>query len=327
MSRFLSVIGTRPQYCKVLDLKDHVVCDSRQHYDKNMSEIFAKELRLKPKYNLNARGLGNIYEKLVPVIQRENPDVVIVYGDTFTTLAGALAAKFCGKILAHVESGMRSGDMKQPEEVIRILVDRVSDYRFCANEYARMNLGSEGIYENVFVVGDPMWDALSKVLPVKKTKEYGTYNLLTLHRPATVDKKEPLKEIFEALEESGEKFIIPLHPRTKENIKKFKLKIPKNIEVIEPQGYKQMIQLETNAKKILTDSGGVTREGYWFSKPVIILRYETEWREIVEDGWGVLVGHSKQLILNALKTHNPKHPPRYVPEFGAKVKIAELLIG
>jgi len=329
--KFLSIIGTRPQFIKVIDnLPNHVICNTGQHYDYEMNDIFVKQLKVRPKYNLKATNLGNMIDKATEVINKEKPNIVLIYGDTRSTLAGALAAKFAGKTLAHVESGMRSYDMTQPEEIIRIIVDNISDYRFCANNYAKQNLYDEGIYKNVFVVGDPMWDALQSILPVKKTKDCGQYNVLTIHRQQTVEDKNKLKEIFEALKESEERFIFPVHPRTKRNIKKFKLKVPKNIEMIKPLSHKEMIKLLVNCKKILTDSGGLTREAYWFSKPVIILRWETEWKEIIEDNWGILVGHKKNLILEALKNHSPslaKNRPRFVPDYGAKEKIREILLG
>lgn len=328
--KFLSIIGTRPQYIKVLDnLENHVVCDTRQHYDEDMSDVFIKQLKIKPKYNLNTTELGDMIKRCVDVISKENPDTVLVYGDTRSTLAGALAAKFTGKLLAHIESGMRSYDMKQPEEIVRVTVDRIADYKFCANKYARENLRKEAILDNVFVVGDPMWDSLNKVLPIPRSKDYEKYNVLTIHREQN-DNEVFLGEVFSALEESGERFIWPIHPRIKRSLKKYGLKPPKNVELVKPQGYKEMIKLMTNCKKVLTDSGGVQREAYWFSKPVIILRWETEWNEIIEDSWGVLVGGRKQAILEALKNFNPtplKNKPKFIPEFGAKEKIKELLHG
>lgn len=329
-TKYLSVIGTRPQYMKLLDnLENHIVVDTQQHYDREMSDVFVRQLKIKPKYNLGETELGRMFDKCIEIIKKENPNIVIVYGDTRSTLAGALAAKFLNKPLAHVESGMRSGDMSQPEELVRVIVDRIADYRFCANEFARQNLIKEAITNNVFVVGDPMWDSLTKVLPLAKTKDSGSYNLLTIHRAQNTDNEKALRDIFQALAESGETFVFPIHPRTRKSLRKFKIKVPKNIELIAPLGYKDMIILETNARKILTDSGGVSREAYWFCKPLIILRTETEWTEIVQDGWGVLVGSSKSQILKALKEHNP-HPLRnkqhFVPPFGAKDTIKNLLV-
>lgn len=329
MLKYLSIIGTRPQYIKVLDnLENHVVCDTRQHYDGDMSDIFVKQLKIKPKYNLGETELGPMYEKCLKVIDKENPDIVIVYGDTRSTLAGALAAKFRGRTLAHVEAGMRSGDMAQPEEVVRILVDRISDYLFCANTFARDNLTKENMTSGVYVVGDCMWDNLKKVLPLPKSSDYEKYDLLTVHRQNNTDNEHRLRSIFEAVGESGWRTIMPLHPRTKKAIQKFKIKLPRNIEIIEPQGYKQMISLETNCRKIITDSGGVQREGYWFMKPVIILRDETEWQEIVQDRWAVLVGANKNLIIEAIANHNPRpviNKPKFFPAYGAKEKIKEVL--
>lgn len=329
--KFLSIIGTRPQYVKVLDnLDNHIIVDTRQHYDEDMSDVFVKQLKIKPKYNLGVTDLGRMFDKCTEIIVKEDPDIVIVYGDTRSTLAGALAAKFLNKTLAHVESGMRSFDFSQPEELVRVIVDRISDYRFCVNEHAKNNLYNEAVNKDVYIVGDPMWDNLKKVLPIAKTKDYEKYNLLTIHRAQNTDNESSMKNIFRALEQSGERFIFPCHPRTKRALNKFKIRIPKNIELLKPLGYKEMIKLETNAKKVITDSGGVQRESYWFGKPVIILRTETEWREIVEDGWGVLVGSSPNLILHALKNHNPNpitNPPHNIPPYGAKARIKEILNG
>lgn len=328
--KLMSIYGSRPQHIKVLDnLDNHILVNVGQHYDYDMSGIFEKQLKLRPKYNLNATELGQMIEKCSEVIKKENPDVVIVYGDTRSTLAGALATKFQGKMLVHIESGMRSYDMSQLEEVIRVIVDKISNYRFCANEFARENLRKEAIYDNVFVVGDPMWDSLNRVLPIPKSKDYGQYNVLTIHREQN-DNENSLNEIFEALKENGGRFVFPVHPRLKRSFKKFKIKIPKNVEMIKPQGYKEMIKLMTNCKKVITDSGGLTREAYWFGKPVIILRWETEWNEIVKDGWGILVGTDKNKILDALKNFNPVmkvNPRNYMPIFGAKEKIKEILYG
>lgn len=330
MAKFLSIIGSRPQYMKVLgNLPNHVICDTGQHYDKNMSDVFIRGLKVKVKHHLNETDFGHMLSGCTNIIERENPEIVIVYGDTRSTLGGALAAKFSRKVLAHVESGMRSYDMTQPEEIVRVIVDRISDYKFCVNKQARQNLRDEGILKNVFVVGDPMWDSLNRVLPIPKSKDYGMYNILTIHREQS-DKKEFLENIFSALEKSGERFVFPVHPRTKKSIKLFRLKLPKNIKVIEPLDYKKMISLVTNCKKVVTDSGGLTREAAWFGKPVIILRSETEWNDIVKDGWAILVGNDRRMISDALKNFNPKMketPRTFVPEFGSNDRIKEILIG
>ena len=328
-SKYLSIIGTRPQYMKVLEnLKNHVVCDTGQHYDKDMAGSFTKILKVKPKYVLKETELGPMYEKCLKVIEKENPEIVIVYGDTRSTLAGALAAKFMNKTLAHVEAGMRSYDITQPEELVRILVDRISDYRFCSSEIGRLNLIKENLTDGVHVVGDPMWDSLKRVLPIPRSKDYEKYDLLTLHRAVNTDSPFNIKSIFEAVGEGGFRTIFPIHPRTAKALKKYKIKVPKNIEVIPPQNYKKMIALEAGSRKILTDSGGVQREGYWFFKPVIVLRNETEWQEIVDDGWAVLTGANKLAILKALQNHNP-HPirnkPHFIPDYGAKERITQAL--
>lgn len=324
--KYMTIFGGRPQWFKVLDnLENHVVVNTGQHYDYSMDGVFSNELKLKPKHNLGATTLGRMVDKCVGVVEKEDPGIILVIGDTKSTLAGAIAAKMCKKTLAHIESGMRSYDMTQPEEVARVTADRLADYRFCANDFAAQNLIKEGITKNVFVVGDPLWDSLNRVLPIKPKRK--DYILLTIHREQN-DRPEFVKGVFEALEQHGKQVLFPVHPRMQKTLKK--LKVPKNIELLPPQPYKDMIRLETGADKVLTDSGGVQREAYWFAKPVIILRTETEWKEIVDDGWAVLTAGNRQAILHALNTFNPhpvRNPRHYVPDFGSKYKIAEILRG
>ena len=324
MIKYLSIIGTRPQYIKVLsNLDNHIIIDTGQHYDEVMSDIFLKQLDIKPKYFLGETKLGRMFDKCVLAIETEDPDWVIVYGDTRSTLAGALAAKFLNKNLAHVEAGMRSGDFSQPEELIRIIADRISDYKFCTDEYARANLINERLGLNSYVVGDVMWDSLSRILPIPKSDDYLSYDLLTIHRPTNADSKQNIINILEAVKEVGFKTIFCCHPRTRKNINKFKIKIPDNIKLIPPQGYKEMISLETNARKILTDSGGIQKEGVWFNKPVIVLRTTTEWMNFVDDGGVILAGTSRNKIIECIKNFNPKTCDR--PDYGAKEKIKGIL--
>lgn len=315
--KFMSIIGSRPQYPKVLDLKNHIIVDTGQHYSPNMSKAIMKDMKVKPKYFL---GNKQILEKAQNIIKKEQPDVVIVYGDTRSTLAGALAAKFSGKTLAHVESGCRSGDMLQHEEIIRIIVDRISDYKFCTSLATRNNLYNEGNVQDVYVVGDVMFDAMNKTWPIPKSKDAGKYILLTLHRPALVDNKDALKDVFEAIGESGEPIVFPCHPRTKKNLPK----LPKNVKLIEPQSIKKFHKLLANAKKVITDSGGVQREAYWFGVPCIIPREVTEWPELIDSGWAILTGYSQDRLLDAIKNFKPT-AKRTLPEFGSKKRIAEIL--
>lgn len=323
--KHLSIIGSRPQYPKVLDLKNHIVVDTSQHYSPNMSKAIMKDMKVKPKYFLKTQDLGVMINKAQEVIKKEEPDMVIVYGDTRSTLAGALAAKFSGKMLAHVEAGCRSGDMLQPEEVIRIIVDRISDYKFCTSIKTRNNLYNEGNVKDVYVVGDTMFDAMNKTWPIPKSKDAKTYIYMTLHRPALVDNKDALKGIFEALGASGEKIVFPCHPRTRKNLTG--IKIPKNVKLIEPLPIKKNHHLMANAKKVITDSGGVQREAYWFGVPCIIPRDVTEWPELTESGWAILTGYSQERLLDAIKNFQPDpvKNKRELPEFGSKKRIADIL--
>lgn len=323
--KILTIIGNRPQCMKIdPDLPNQVVCFTGQHYDKNMSTDFFDELDIKPKYNLKCRNkVGRMIDKLVGVLAKEKPDMVIVIGDTNSTLAGALAAAHQNIPVAHVEAGLRSFRRNMPEEMNRVIVDHISHVLFCPNATAATNLLKEGITKNVHIVGDPEFDTLIRFTPIKRTKNYRRYNLVTIHRNFNTDIKENLTNIIEALKESGKKFIFPLHPRTRNKIEQFKISIPKNIKLIEPQPYRKTLELIANADKVITDSGGVQREAYWLNTPVIIVRDETEWPEIIANGAGLLVGTDKIKLLEAIK-HFKGHlnPP---PVAGANKKIRDIL--
>lgn len=320
--KIISVVGARPNFLKIdTSLPNQHIAHTGQHYDYEMSNIFFKELKIpKPKWNLGEKKLGRMIDKLIDLFNKEKPDMVIVYGDTNSSLAGAVAGAHTNIQVAHVEAGLRSHKMNMPEEVNRILIDSISTILLCPNYEAQINLLKEGRRENVYVVGDPMLDAMGRFLPIKKSQDWRKYMLLTLHRNFNADSKESIEKVFNAIEQSGEKFIFPCHPRTAKNIKKFKIRVPKNIKVIQPQGYKTMLALISNAKKVLTDSGGVQREAFWMNVPVIILRNETEWSEIITKGGGILAGDN---VLDAIKNFNGK--VNGSPQFGANKKIKEIL--
>jgi UDP-N-acetylglucosamine 2-epimerase len=247
------------------------------------------------------------------IMLKENPDLVIVYGDTNSTLAGALAASKLHIKLAHVEAGLRSFNKRMPEEINRVLTDHVSDILFCPTQTAVENLKNEGITNGVYLVGDVMFDALvhfSKISDMKsnilerlniKPKEY---YLATIHRAENTDNYERLKNILTAFSKMDEIVVFPIHPRTRKMINYYGLNDlleNDNVKVIDPVGYLDMLKLEKNAKAILTDSGGVQKEAFWLKVPCITLRDETEWVETVNLGWNRLVGSDVEKILEAVR--------------------------
>ncbi|EIW00669.1 non-hydrolyzing UDP-N-acetylglucosamine 2-epimerase [Thermoanaerobacter siderophilus] len=317
--KIVTIIGTRPQFIKAATvsrkLKDfndmkEIIVHTGQHYDDNMSDIFFKELEIpQPDYYL---GIGSgshgvqtahMLEKIEDVLIKEKPDVVLIYGDTNSTLAGALAASKLQIPVAHVEAGLRSFNRKMPEEINRIVADHVSDLLFAPTKVAANNLINEGIAEDrIYYVGDVMFDAAifygekagqqSKILETLdlKPKEY---ILSTIHRAYNTDIPERLKTIFNALCKIGKDItiVMPLHPRTKAALLREGLyeKVSEKLKIIEPVGYLDMVKLEKNAKLIITDSGGVQKEAFFYRILCVTLREETEWVELVDLGWNYLV--------------------------------------
>ncbi|MDD4249163.1 MAG: UDP-N-acetylglucosamine 2-epimerase (non-hydrolyzing) [Methanosarcina sp.] len=280
--------------------------------------MFYKELNIpEPDYNLeigsgsHGEQTGKMLIEIEKVLLKEKPDLVLVYGDTNSTLAGALAASKMHIKVAHVEAGLRSFDRGMPEEINRVLTDHASDILFCPTETAVSNLKKEGITEGVYNVGDVMVDALKynkKIAEEKssimeklglKPKEF---MLATVHRPSNTDNRENLSAIIRAFCSVEETIVFPIHPRTKKYLMKYRLweNICKNVKVIPPIGYLDMLKLEANSKKILTDSGGVQKEAYVLGVPCITMRENTEWVETVEDGWNVLAGADYGKIVNSI---------------------------
>lgn len=333
MIKVASIIGARPQFIKAVSIsraiKDfnkksisvrrrikEVVIHTGQHYDYNMNDIFFKELALeKPDYNLRigsysqGKQVALMLERIEGVFRKEAPDLVLVYGDTNSTLAGALAAAKLNIPVAHIEAGLRSFNKNMPEEINRILTDHISKFLFCPTETAVKNLTNEGIREGVFKVGDVMFDALLHYLNTAERKSNilnnlslvpKSYNLVTIHRQENTDNLKQLKSILQSLDRlarEGNVIIFPIHPRTKKAINQLKFKGYSNcLKIISPISYLDMIVLEKNAKIILTDSGGVQKEAFFFGIPCLILREETEWLETVQDGNNILVGTDSKRI-------------------------------
>jgi len=329
------VVGARPQFVKAAAVSraiaaynkkfpdssfEEKIIHTGQHYDKNMSKIFFDELEIPhPDYNLGVgSGLhgeqtGKMLQKIEHVLIREKPDYVIIYGDTNSTLAAALAATKLHIPVAHVEAGLRSFNRRMPEEINRILADHVSSLLFCPTEVAVKNLVNEGISHGVYQVGDVMYDSVlfyakkAKTIEQKILKQLDlhskSYYLATVHRAENTDKFERLRNIFDGfnnISTSECPTLLPLHPRTKKKLSELGLICPSGVKIIEPVSYLEMIVLEQNAQAILTDSGGIQKEAYWFKVPCITLREETEWVETVQTGWNVIVGADEQSIIKAV---------------------------
>lgn len=327
--KILTVVGARPQFIKAAAVsrairKQHneILIHTGQHYDENMSEVFFDELNIpKPDYNLevgsgsHGKQTGAMLMKLEEIYLKEKPDLVLVYGDTNSTLAGALCASKLLIPVAHVEAGLRSYNMNMPEEQNRILTDHISNILFVPTETAESNLKKEGIEKGVYNVGDVMFDAIlhfkklaqekSDILNKLGLKEK-KYILTTIHRAENTNDEDRLKNIVEALNDCNNNVILPLHPRTKKYIEQYGLKFNDNVKIIEAVGYLEMIILEMNADKIVTDSGGVQKEAFFMNKPCITMRDETEWVETVNSGWNVLGGADKNKIIDCILNFTPK---------------------
>ncbi|SHK23605.1 UDP-GlcNAc3NAcA epimerase [Hathewaya proteolytica DSM 3090] len=345
--KILTVIGARPQFIKaaavsnvIREKHEEILVHTGQHYDENMSHIFFEELGIpKPDYNLaigsggHGEQTGKMLIELEKIYLKEKPDAVLVYGDTNSTLAGALCASKLLIPVAHIEAGLRSFNMSMPEEQNRILTDHLSKLLFVPTNTAENNLFNEGIKKGVHNVGDVMFDA---ILHFKKKAEekrafmesLDAYNepyiLTTIHRAENTNDVSRLENIITALNECNKKVILPLHPRTKKYIEDYNLKFADNIKIIEPVGYLEMISLEMNAEKIVTDSGGVQKEAFFMKKPCITMRDETEWVETVDNGWNIVVGTDKDKIVDGIVNFIPREEQKAVFGDGkAAVKISE----
>ncbi len=325
--KIVTIIGARPQFVKAAMVSkavkeynekhnervSEIIVHTGQHFDANMSDVFFNQMNIpKPEYDLGINSLGHgamtgqMLEKIEKVLLEEEPNWVLVYGDTNSTIAGALAAKKLHIKVAHVEAGLRSFNNKMPEEINRVLTDRISDILFCPTETAVNNLrkeGSENVNYKVIKTGDIMLDAANvykQYASKPKGVSDGKFILSTIHRAENTDSKEKLTAIFSALSKitSKEKVVLPLHPRTKSFIEKYGIQLDASIEIIEPVGYLEMIWLLSNCSMVITDSGGVQKEAYFFKKPCITIREETEWTELVEAGVNFLTGSNESLIVN-----------------------------
>lgn len=346
--KIASIVGARPQFIKLAPLsreirKKHqeVIIHTGQHYDQELSEIFFKELKIpEPEYNLEVgsaeqgRQTGEMLVKIEEVLQFEKPDWVLVFGDTNSTLAGALAAAKLHIPLAHIEAGMRSYNNSMPEEINRKVTDHLSQLLFCPSKNAVENLKKEGLKKGVYLVGDLMQEALAENIKVagRKSKilkklrlQAKEFNLVTIHRAENTDSKKRLEELVGLLSKLGGKTIFPIHPRTKKCLQEYglwsKLNRFRNLVMLEPVGYLDMLVLEQSARMVLTDSGGVQREAYFLGTPCVILRNETEWSEMIGKSFKLANDLSRLPKLDfAAKRHT-----QATPKFKTSRKIVTLL--
>ena len=322
MTRIVSIVGARPQFIKAAVVSraidaanaggaalDERLVHTGQHYDDNMSEVFFRELEIgAPAHHLGVHGgshgemTGQMLVRIEQVLAREQPDLVVVYGDTNSTLAGALAAAKLNIPVAHVEAGLRSYNMRMPEEVNRIVADRVAHWLFCPTETAQVNLRKEGAAaERIHLVGDVMYDAVlhygTKAGPPPTA---GRYCVATVHRAENADDARRLGAILRALEEVSQTtpVILPLHPRTRARLADFGLSA-RRVQLIEPVGYLEMIGLVRGCELVFTDSGGLQKEAYFLRKPCVTLRGETEWVELAALGVNVVAGTEPRAIVGA----------------------------
>ena len=312
--KIMSIIGARPQFVKEAIVQheinkyddiEEVVVHTGQHYDENMSGVFFDVLKMKkPDYNLGINGMthgemtGNMIIEIEKILLKEEPDLLILYGDTNSTLAGAIAASKLGIKVCHIEAGLRQEPKTMPEEINRVLTDRISNFLFVPSEYGLENLKKENITNNVYFTGDVMYDIFLKMRPSfddslmkELSLEENKFILMTLHRDFNVDKKETLEEILTQVDKVSKEIpvVFPIHPRTKSRVEKFGLShLLENVKVLDPIDYLSLMGLTEKCKKVLTDSGGFQKESYFAGKRAVVVMEDTSWRELTDKGINIL---------------------------------------
>ncbi len=340
--KLLSVVGNRPQFVKSAPLSvallvagiDEVVVHTGQHYDRELSEVFLEELGLpEPRHRLNLQTADPdvMQPEIERAIRSESPDLVLVYGDTNSTLAGARAASASSIPLAHVEAGLRSGDMSMPEEHARIEVDRLAYLLFCPNERARATLAEEGVLGATHVVGDVMSEAATRFAPIARERfpipfEPRTYVVVTVHRQANVFQPR-LGRIVEGLNAVSDRIVFPAHPRTRAMLEKEGLELGEHVQLTDPLSYLELASLASQARVIATDSGGLQKEAYWYGVPCVTMRPSTEWVDTVEVGANVLVDDDPEAIARAITYATiPDRRPQLYGDGHASARIAKVLV-
>jgi UDP-N-acetylglucosamine 2-epimerase len=347
--KFVSIVGARPEFIQAAPVSRalrrahrEILIHTGQHYDYRMSQVFFEHLQLpEPDYNLEVGSgqhgaqTGEMLARLEEVLLSIKPDAVVIRGDTNSTLVGALAASKLHIPLIHIEAGERSYNKGMPEEINRLVADRLSDALFCVTQTAVRHLAEEGITRGVYFSGDVMLDALQQNLPLAQRESSilrriglypGYYLLATVHRAYNTDNPANLRGIVAAFNAIREPIVFPVHPRTRGAIERLGLSFAPHVLAIEPVGYLDMLALESNARSILTDSGGVQREAYFLSVPCITLRTETELIGTVQAGWNILVGAQTDRIIATVRDFLPPvdHPPLFGDGHAAE-RIVETL--
>jgi len=343
----ITIVGARPQFIKLgpfsRELRKYhseLIIHTGQHFDEEMSDLFFRDLEIpEPDFNLDIHGgthgeqTSQMLISIEKILLKEEPELVVVFGDTNSTLAGSLAAVKLGIPCVHVEAGLRSFNRTMPEEINRIVADHTGDFLFVPTETGMINLEKEGLASKSFLTGDIMVDSLlwgmekakkSKIIETLKLQNKD-FSLLTLHRPYNVDDPEKLSAIIARLKSLKGLVVFPIHPRTKAIIEKNGIEIPANFLVIKPLGYLDFIKLQVASTRIITDSGGIQKEAYLQRKPCITLRSETEWLETVAEGWNILLDVSDPGLIEKIESFLPTHSPKQV--FGSDVarKMIEII--
>jgi UDP-N-acetylglucosamine 2-epimerase len=348
--KLVSIVGARPQFIKAAAVSrelraqhTEILVHTGQHYDYQMSGVFFDGLDIPaPDVNLGVGSgshgaqTGAMLQGIEELLLRERPDCVVVYGDTNSTLAGALAASKLSIPVAHIEAGLRSFNRRMPEEINRVVVDHLSDLLLCPSDTAAGHLANEGITTHVRVVGDVMLDVLNwakervdgnppaALQRLGLTK--GSHLLATVHRSENTDDVSRLSHILSAFNAIEERVVFPVHPRTRKAIAEMDGRVEAHVQLIDPVGYLEMVALTDSARLVLTDSGGLQKEAYWLGVPCVTLRDETEWVETVEAGWNTLAGADSTSILDAVRSCNQPsvHPSLYGRGCAAKACVTEI---
>jgi UDP-GlcNAc3NAcA epimerase len=340
--KILSVVGNRPQFIKSAPLSlafreagiDEVVLHTGQHYDRELSQVFFDELRLaEPRYRLDLRTADP--EAMEPAVtekvRRESPDLVLVYGDTNSTLAGARASIAASTPLVHVEAGLRSADLSMPEEHTRIEVDRIAWILLCPDDRSRSTLTKEGVLGRIYVVGDVMADASLRFAPIARARfpipyEAGSYVVATIHRQANVQQPR-LGRIVEGLNRITGQVVFPAHPRTRVHMEREGLELEPHVRLVEPLSYLELASLASQARIIVTDSGGLQKEAYWYGVPCVTLRPSTEWVDTVVAGANVLVDDDPDALAAAVADAvMPEKRPVLYGDGHASERITQVLL-
>jgi len=340
--KVLSVVGNRPQFVKSAPLSvalraaeiENVVVHTGQHYDRELSQVFFEELGLPdPRYRLalHTADPGAMEPAIAAKVRRESPDLVLVYGDTNSTLAGARAAVQASVPLAHVEAGLRSGDLSMPEEHTRIEVDRIAWLLLCPDDRSQARLTEEGVLGRMHLVGDVMADATLRFAPIARERfpipfEPGSYVVATVHRQANVFQPR-LGRIVEGLNRLDERVVFPAHPRTRDQIEREGIELEPHVRLTEPLSYLELASLTSQARVIVTDSGGLQKEAYWYGVPCVTLRSSTEWVDTVGVGANVLVDDDPDALVAAVaNAQMPAKRPALYGDGHASERIAQVLL-